>query len=183
MIIKRKTQIILALVVSSVFFFQNCALISRGTSKRRIPERREGDIVITKKDGRQIEGELFAVKPNALLLVDRYGRDASIEIADIRTIRILKRSKARLGSYIGGAVAIGVASLVAISASRRGDEGWVWGSIILGALLAIPGSIIGGLAGSYAGIDDIIQIEGMTDSQIRWALEKLRKKARIRDYK
>jgi hypothetical protein len=31
MIIKRKTQIILALIVSSVFLFQNCATISRGT--------------------------------------------------------------------------------------------------------------------------------------------------------
>jgi hypothetical protein len=34
MIIQRKTQIILALVVSSVFIFQNCATIIRGTSQR-----------------------------------------------------------------------------------------------------------------------------------------------------
>lgn len=34
MIIQRKTQIILALLVTSVFFFQNCATLSRGTSQK-----------------------------------------------------------------------------------------------------------------------------------------------------
>ena len=34
MIIKRKTQIILALVVTSVFLFQNCATLMRGTSQK-----------------------------------------------------------------------------------------------------------------------------------------------------
>jgi len=34
MIVKRKTQIILALLVSSVFLFQNCATLMRGTSQK-----------------------------------------------------------------------------------------------------------------------------------------------------
>ena len=183
MIIKKRTRIILALIVSSIFLFQNCALISRGTSKRRSPERREGDLVITKKDGQKIEGELNIVKENSLLLLDRYGGDVSIEIRDIRTIRIIKKSKAGLGYIIGGAVGYGIGVLVALSPSAGEDYSVVWTGLLLGSLLAIPGSILGGTIGATAGIDDTIQIEGMTDVQIKWVMDKLRKKARIRDYK
>lgn len=183
MIIKRKTQIILALLVTCIFLFQNCALIIPGTSKKRFPERREGDIVITKKDGQKIEGELNIVKENSLHLLDRYGKEVSIEIADIRTIRILKKSKRSLGSLIGGAVGYGIGVLVALSPSSGEDYSVVWTGVILGSLLALPGALIGGIVGATAGIDKTIRIEGMTDVQIKWAMDKLRKKARIRDYK
>ena len=183
MIIKRKTQIILALIITCIFLFQNCALISRGTSKRRSPERREGGLIITKKDGQKIEGELNIVKENSLLLLDRYGGDVSIEIADIRTIRILKKSKQGLGSLIGGTIGMGIGVLVALSPSSGEDYSIVWTAVLLGSLLALPGALIGGIVGATAGIDETIQIEGMTDVQIKWAMDKLRKKARIRDYK
>jgi len=184
-IIKRKTQIILALLISSVFLFQNCALIIPGKSKRRLPEivRKQGDIVITKKDGHEIEGELITVKENSLLLLDIYGEDASIEIRDIRTIRIVKKSKVGLGSLIGGAAGlVGGMVITAISADPIDDASIYFTGFILGALLSVPGSVLGGIAGAVAGIDEIIQIEGMSDLQISYALEKLRKKARIRDY-
>ena len=183
MIIKRKTQIILALIVSSIFLFQNCALIIPGKSKRRLPEivRNKGDIVITKKDGHEIEGELITVKENSLLLLDIYGEDASIEIRDIRTIRIVKKSKRGLGSLIGGAAGL-VGGMVIAVTSPGEDASIFWCGFILGGLLAIPCSVLGGIAGAIVGIDETIQIEGMSDLQISYALEKLRKKARIRDY-
>ena len=184
MVIKRKTQIILALIISSVFFFQGCASIFPGTSKRKFPERRQGDLVITKKDGRQIEGELITVKENSLLLLDRYGGDVSIEIRDIRTIRIVKKSKARLWGVIGGAVGfVGGVLIAIIQVKKAEDVNLVFAASISGGLLSLPGYLIGRLAGSHAGIDETIQIEGMTDLQIKWAMDKLRKKARIRDYK
>ena len=184
MIIKRKTQIILALIISSVFLFQGCASVISGTSKKRFPERREGSIIITKKDGRQIEGELITVKENSLLLLDRYyGRDVSIEIRDIRTIRIVKRSKAGLGSAIGSLIVIGVVALVEITANRRSEEGALIGGVMLAGLFSIPASILGGIIGAVAGKYKTIHLEGMTDPEIKEALRKLRKKARIRDYK
>jgi len=48
---------------------------------------------------------------------------------------------------------------------------------------ALPGALIGAIIGAAAGKDKIIQIEGMTDLEIQEALDKLRKKARIRNYK
>jgi len=183
MVIKRKTQIILALLVTCIFLFQNCALIIPGTSKKRFQERREGDLIITKKDGHKIEGELNIVKENSLHLLDRYGKEVSIEIRDIRTIRILKRSKKGLGYLIGATIGMGIGVLAALSPSAGEDYSVVWTGVLLGSLLAIPGSILGGIAGAMAGIDETIQIEGMTDLQIKWVMDKLRKEARIRNYK
>jgi hypothetical protein len=107
----------------------------------------------------------------------------SIEIRDIRTIRIIKKSKAGLGYIIGGTIGIGIGVLVALSPSSGGDYSVFWTGLLLGSLLSIPTSILGGAIGAIAGIDETIQIEGMTDLQIKWAMDKLRKKARIRDYK
>jgi hypothetical protein len=75
-------------------------------------------------------------------------------------------------------------------------------AVLLGILgLALPGgfelsqwiTVVGGAAalgaffvapiGIVSGTDITIQIEGMSDLEIEEALEKLRKKARIRDYK
>ena len=40
-------------------------------------ERQGAKLVITKKNGHQIEGELITVKPNSLLLLDTKGKDGS----------------------------------------------------------------------------------------------------------
>ena len=41
--------------------------------------------------------------------------------------------------------------------------------------------VIGGTVGTVVGIDKIIHIEGKSDSEIQEILEKLRKKARVRN--
>ncbi len=57
------------------------------------------------------------------------------------------------------------------------------GRKILGVFGAVVGLLIGGTIGAISGTDKTIQIEGMTDSEIQETLDKLRKKARVRDYK
>ncbi|NIO48596.1 MAG: hypothetical protein GTN73_04040, partial [Candidatus Aminicenantes bacterium] len=64
-------------------------------------ERRGATLIITKKDGQRIKGELITVKPNSLLLLDTEGKDVSVDIADIRVIRVVKRSKLLLGAGLG----------------------------------------------------------------------------------
>ncbi len=56
-------------------------------------ERRGAKLIIKKKDGQQVEGELITVKPNSLLLLNSEGKDVSVDIADIKVIRIVKKSK------------------------------------------------------------------------------------------
>ncbi len=56
-------------------------------------ERQGATLIVTKKDGQLIKGELITVKPSSLLLLDTEGKDVSVGIADIKVIRVVKKSK------------------------------------------------------------------------------------------
>ena len=147
-------------------------------------ERKHGaKLIITKLDGQLIKGELIAVKPNSLLLLDTEGKDVSVNIADIKFIKIVKKSKLLTGAWVGIAVGGGAGVLLGGSASEGMSLSPSEGRKILGVFGAVVGLLVGGITGAMAGTDKTIQIEGMTDLQIQEALDKLRKKARIRDYK
>lgn len=140
-------------------------------------EKRGAKLIITKKDGQQIKGELITVKPNSLLLLDAEGKDVSVDIGDIEVIRIVKKSKgARTGFLIGG----GLALIVGVGEIGAEVHGFIPSFIDGLILFALPGALIGAI---IEGKDKTIQIEGITDLEMQEALDKLRKKARIRDYK
>ena len=147
-------------------------------------ERRGAKLIVTKLDGQLIKGELIAVKPNSLLLLDTEGKDESIDIADIRVITIVKKSKvgkgALYGLLIGGVIGV-------VEGIREGKDGFIFSSSELAAMgglvFGLLGALLGAGIGAVVGKDKTIHFEGMTDSEIEEALEKLRKKARIRDYK
>ena len=179
----RKKFIALFLVFSLLEI--SCASITSRTTERRFPEKKRGAIVLTKKDGQQIEGELIAVKKNSLLVLSKWsGRDVSVDIEEIKVITIVKKSKAGKGALFGALAGVGGSVLAGIL-NKDVVEGMgvlAW-TLIAGLLLVPIGALLGGFIGAAAGTDKKVQIEGMTDSEIREALDKLRKKARIRDYK
>ena len=149
-------------------------------------ERRGAKLIITKKDGQQVQGELIAVKPNSLLLLDTEGKDVSIDIVNIKVIRVVKKSKVLFGAGLGAVICIGGWGLA--GAILAGDEPPACDSalefgLMMGACFSPIAALLGGIIGGVAGTDKTIHFEGMTDSEVREALEKLRKKARIRDYK
>ncbi len=150
-------------------------------------ERRGAKLIITKKDGQLIKGELIAVKPNSLLLLDRKsGADVSVDIGDVRVIRIVKKSTVLQGLGIGLLVGGGSGILLGTteSAGAAGAEGFEGlGGAVIALIGIVGGLLIGGVVGSSAGKDEVIPIEGKPPAFIEFNLEKLRKKARIRDYK
>ena len=141
-------------------------------------ERRGVELIITKKDGQQTQGELITVKPNSLLLLDTEGKDVSVEIEDIMVIKIFKGSKIYEGAKIGGF--IGLLGGVIISLTGE-EQGWSLKYVQDGIIGGLIGLVIGGVVASLG--EETIQIEGMSDLEIKEAMDKLRKKARIRDYK
>jgi len=90
-------------------------------------ERRGAKLIVTKKDGWQIEGELITVKSNSLLLLDAEGKDLSVNIGDIKIIRIVKKSKALLGAGIGLLIGVGPGALIGYRVGWRTSEGALWG--------------------------------------------------------
>ena len=142
-------------------------------------ERRGADVVITLKDGHYVTGELIAVKQDSLLIFA--GKDESIDLVGIRSVRIVRKSKAGLGATCLG---LAGALMGGISGAKDPLLGGTRLSIFAGILGAAAGGIVGLGAGALAGTDKTIQLEGKLESGERVrVLGYLRARARIRDYK
>jgi len=156
-------------------------------------ERRGAKLIITKKDGHQVEGELITVKPSSLLLLDTEGKDVSIDIGDIKLIKIVKKSKVGKGLRLGLLIGTGSGALLGLFSRYREIEHGIdlvlsfedleMRVLMSAVCFGFIGLLIGGFFGAVAGIDKTIQIEGRHPSSIEFILKELRKKARIRDYK
>jgi hypothetical protein len=140
-------------------------------------ERRGANLIITRLDGSQVSGELIAVKRESLLLLS-YGRDESIDLASVKTVRIVKRSLAGKGALYGFlAGALGGA----LWGSANQDED-VWGNgtaLIAGAYAGAIGALSGLVAGSVLGIDSSFTLAGKSNTVLNEYWDKLRAKARV----
>jgi len=171
-IMNGKKLVSLALVISVVMF---CPLLEA-------KERQGAHLKITNKDGGQLEEELIAVKPTSLLLLSGGGSDVSADIVGIDNIKIVKKSKAVTGMLIGlgaGAVVGGI-----IGATEEADLFSPADHILGGAaVLGVVGLVAGGVTGLIISRPETIKIGGMDESGTKAALEKLRKQARVPDFK
>jgi len=166
---KPKLEKMTATAVALLMLFLPGALSGR--------ERRGANIIVTLKDGHFSAGELIAVKQDSLLLLA--GKDESIDLIGIRSIRIVRKSKAGLGGIYGFLAG----TLIMVIANALDPYG-VGGREAIGlsvAFAGIPVAFIGLGVGAIAGTDKTIQFEGKSESEVSQALAYLRKKARIRD--
>ena len=135
------------------------------------------DIIVTIQDGRHFRGELIAVKSDYLVLLDADRKDQSILVAEIKNIKVHRRSKAFQGLLYGFlAGAVGGAIWGGIAAD---DEWGVAGGAFLGGLfVAPPVSLLGLTAGMGAGLDDEIDLAGLPEPELDRILARLSRQAR-----
>ena len=159
-------------------------------------EGRGADLIIQKTDGIQVRGELIAVKKNSILLLEReLGADVSVMINDISTIKIVKKQNTALWGGIGSLFGVMAGAVVgsSISSDKKEIGGPFWGAdvtevnraynTLLGMIAGgVLGFAAGALTGAATGADKTMQIEGKSDTEIQEILERLRKKARIKNY-
>jgi hypothetical protein len=134
-------------------------------------------LIVTLKTGDQIRGELIAVKRDSLLLLGLDSKDTSVAIADIATIRLVRKSKAWQGllygfvpGAVGGAIWGGTAG---------GDEDMaalaaLFGGIVIGA----ASGLVGLAAGMAAGIDTELVLAGLSQVDVDRTLARLNRQAR-----
>ena len=135
------------------------------------------EIIVTTQDGRQFRGELIAVKSDSLVLLDAERKDLSILVAEIKNIKVRRRSKALQGLLYGFlAGAVGGAIWGGIAAD---DEWGVAGGAFLGGLfIAPPTSLLGLVAGMGAGLDDETDLAGLPEPELDRIWAKLSRQAR-----
>jgi hypothetical protein len=149
-------------------------------------ERRGAELVVQKKDGQIVRGELIAVKENSLLMLVS-GVDLSVDIRDVKVITIVKKSKILEGAGTGLLVFGGVGALLGLASGD--DKTGIFGfsavdkALLGGSLLGIAGLVIGGICGALSGTDRSIKINPeLPQVSKKILLDSLRSKARIPDY-
>jgi hypothetical protein len=147
-------------------------------------ERHGATLHIVLLDGRQLQGELLAVKGEVLLLLGQSGSEAQAAIGDVAEMRILRESRVGKGLVSGLVTGCVIGSLLALPATlSRSNEYSVLPLLVGGGMCAGIGAVIGAGAGLIASSDDMIRCRER-DSVWRSALlKRLESLARFRDYK
>jgi len=153
-------------------------------------ERRGADLVIEKKVGWKVKGELITVKLDSLLIKESAsGVDVNVRVRDIKKVTVVNKSKGYIGLLVGGAIgaAFGFAQGDAPPTYHSADiidfdfnfvkkaeqKAIAWG---LGV------GLLGYMIGKAAGIDKTFLFEGRNPGTVETYLEKLRKKARVPNF-
>jgi len=162
--------------VSLLLIFSLVALSGNLTAQQSWVGRqaRKGtNLKVEKNDGQQVLGELIAVKKSSLLLLDSETKsDLSVDIKDVKTLTIVKKS---LGFQF---MVYGALAGVLYGSSKNKTYKYEDRSqpyFEAGAILAATGLAVG----TVLGINKRIQIQGKSDTDIQATLEKLNKKARV----
>ena len=124
-------------------------------------KKKGAELVIQKKDGQEVRGELIAVKQNSLLWLDsESGADVSVGIGDIKLIKIMKISRAAAG--IGFLEGAGVGALgplgLNVAFQVQPDFSLLNLSLKYALIFGGIGAFAGGIFGGVVRFDETIQI-------------------------
>ena len=141
--------------------------------------------IVTLQDDSVTAGELIAVRPASILLLDSSGKDLSLALTEVRMIRVSRHSKAGQGAlaglFLGGLTGFVGGSVYAKSQNLcPGCEAPLARGFF--AILGAGAGVVGGLiAGSAAGKDLVLSFDGVSASSRAASLARLHKLARIED--
>jgi hypothetical protein len=155
-----------SLVLVTLMLFPSGALQAK--------EREGARLIVFKKDGARLEGELIAVRQNLLLVMPEDESAAVfIDVSDVTAITFVKKSKALSGAGWGALWGLGAGLIVGF-----GSIGMFFcAEIGVGA-----GAALGFFFGAAEGIDQTVRVERLNESQVQRLLRSLWSKARIQNY-
>jgi hypothetical protein len=140
-------------------------------------ERRGSTVVVTLTLGRgTAEGELLAVKKDALLIFDHNaGKGERIDVKDIFQVKLVKRSKFFSWAAIGLAGGFVIAG---IQHRSEDPESLLYGSGFI--FFPLQFGLLGGIIGAIAGTDIRFPMSGEAPDQVAESLHQLKRYARER---
>ena len=146
--------------------------------------RRKGArLVVTQSSGVQ-KGELIGVNDRALVLLTE-GGDQTIEVAQIESVRIIKKANpipVAIGFGVaGGFASFGLALASGVKVNSIGG-GFALGVGVIAA--GVVGGAIGGIAMSDGlAKDEVLAFKGSSDGEVNEMLTRLRGHARVTGYR
>ncbi len=151
-------------------------------------EDKGAELMILKKEGQEVGGELIAVKEQSFLLMDsRSGADVSVLFSDIHVLRIVKKSKAL--HYAGVGLLVGAMAGALFGAAVNDDNPGTFFNFSDTAAAGMGAGgfgLLGGLAGIGIGalvsMDDVFEFEELNKWELEELVDKLREIARVPDY-
>lgn len=143
-------------------------------------ERRGAEIVVSLKDGRTVSGELIAVKPGSLLILDPAGKDESIGLADIATFRVFKKHRPVRGTLYGTLVGAAAAGVAGYALVPKNTEYPLLVPMYCGFIGAVVGGFIGLVSQSGSDLGAEVVIAGRSEAEVEDALAKLSRLVRRR---
>jgi hypothetical protein len=136
-------------------------------------ERRGADIVVTKLDGSRVEGELIAVKPDLLLVLSVGGRDESVALSGIKTVKVVRRSHAATYALVGLLAG-------AVTGVKLGDDPDIEsGELKWGAIFGGIGAVAGIALSQALGTDITFALAGESRGVVDEYLDRLRSYSRV----
>ena len=142
-------------------------------------ERRGAELVVTRLDGSQVSGELIAVKRDSLLLLSN-GRDESIDLPEIESVRLARKSRSGKGALYGFAYGAGSGAILGlILPTPIFEEDKALAMLAFGACLGAIGALSGLIVGSVVGLDSSFTVAGKSEEVVNKYWDKLRAHARV----
>jgi hypothetical protein len=138
-------------------------------------EKRGADLIVTKLDGTRVSGELIAVRPDSLLLLSA-GKDMTVDLTDVETVRIVRKSRTLLFGGIGTAVGLAGAGILVGGAGPELDYGAA--KVLAGGGI---GLLAGAIAGTIKGIDPKYTVTGQSEAAVARYWKRLASFARDRN--
>ncbi len=144
-------------------------------------ERRGADIIVSLRSGQSVSGELIAVKPDSLLLLNPAGNDESIGLADIAAVRVFRKRRPGQAALYGTLLGAAAGGLVGYAVAPKGmDEN----PGLIAAVLGLGGAVLGGFvaSASRSGTDPGKEfvIAGRPEASVKGVWTELKRLARFR---
>jgi len=158
------------------------ALLAPGLTAK---ERRGHDVIVTKKDGTVVQGELLAVKGTDLIIMESStSGGVTASLAEVKTVKVIKPSKFLKGLGIGFLVGAPIGAVIGATTGTS-HPGWfeytpAEGALGWGLILGATGALIGGIGGAIASIDKNVTIGDTSPTGLARVAYVLRQYARQR---
>ncbi|MGD2246618.1 MAG: hypothetical protein PVI11_08735 [Candidatus Aminicenantes bacterium] len=138
--------------------------------------RRGAEVLLQKKDGQEIKGELLVVQENALILLESIsGEEVSVKAADIRVIQIEEKAKPMKWALYGF-FGVGIPVMINVAVYNKKFDRC---AVTCGSLWAAIGAVIGTIFAFIFGTNRKYRLEEKSQNQIQKILEKLQANARV----